>query len=166
MEHVQTIQPDFFGCLSHQLANKASKKQSIRAVDISLSWLDACLSKHREEDSRLFGMIQGGGIAEQRIRSAKETAKRPVDGFVLSAVGLGNSAEEQEERLQAVMKELPEIKPRLLAGLGAPDEVIRFIYLGIDMFHSAYPDILTEAGLAMVFPIGMTDTPIHQGKRK
>lgn len=59
-------------------------------------------------------MVEGGDILEERVRSAKETAKRPVAGFCLD--GLQTGSMDQALRIQliaAVTKELPEGKPRL-----------------------------------------------------
>lgn len=61
----------------------------------------------------MFGVVEGGDILEERLRSARETAKRPVAGFCLD--GFQNGAMDQALRSQlitAVTKELPEDKPR------------------------------------------------------
>lgn len=58
-------------------------------------------------------MLEGGDIFEERLRSARETAKRPVAGFVLD--GFQSTSMEQELRKQlitAVTEELPQDKPR------------------------------------------------------
>lgn len=61
----------------------------------------------------VFGVVEGGDILEERLRSARETAKRPVAGFCLD--GLQSGSMDQALRAQliaAVTKELPEDKPR------------------------------------------------------
>lgn len=58
-------------------------------------------------------MVEGGDILEERTRSAKETAKRPVGGFVLD--GFQGDAMTRELRLKlisSVTAELPDDKPR------------------------------------------------------
>lgn len=63
--------------------------------------------------AEIFGVVEGGDVLEERVRSARETAKRPVGGFVLD--GFHSEAMSQELRSQllpAVIKELPENKPR------------------------------------------------------
>lgn len=62
----------------------------------------------------MFGVVEGGDILEERVRSARETAKRPVAGFCLD--GLQTGSMDQTLRIQlisAMTKELPEDKPRL-----------------------------------------------------
>lgn len=61
----------------------------------------------------MFGVVEGGDILEERVRSARETAKRPVAGFCLD--GLQTGSMDQTLRTQlitAMIKELPEDKPR------------------------------------------------------
>lgn len=61
----------------------------------------------------MFGVVEGGDILEERVRSARETAKRPVGGFCLD--GLQTGSMDQTLRTQlitAMIKELPEDKPR------------------------------------------------------
>lgn len=57
--------------------------------------------------------MEGGDILEERLRSARETAKRPVGGFVLD--GFHSAAMVQDVRVQlikATSAELPQEKPR------------------------------------------------------
>ena len=56
-------------------------------------------------------------------RSAAEMAKREVDGFVLSGLGCGESAEERERMLRTSLSALQGDKPRMVTGLGTPAEV-------------------------------------------
>lgn len=65
------------------------------------------------QGSVMFGAIEGGDILEERLRSARETAKRPVGGFLLD--GFQGSAMIKETKLKliaSVTAELPEDKPR------------------------------------------------------
>lgn len=71
------------------------------------------LSCQELDRTRVFGVVEGGDILEERVRSARETAKRPVAGFCLD--GFQTGAMDQDLRTQlitAVTKELPEDKPR------------------------------------------------------
>lgn len=65
------------------------------------------------QGSVMFGAIEGGDVLEERLRSARETAKRPVGGFLLD--GFQGSAMAKETKLKliaSVTAELPEDKPR------------------------------------------------------
>lgn len=61
----------------------------------------------------MFGVVEGGDILEERVRSAKETAKRPVAGFCLDGFQTGSMDQALRTQLiTAVTSELPEDKPR------------------------------------------------------
>ncbi|KAL6071213.1 Queuine tRNA-ribosyltransferase subunit qtrtd1 [Balamuthia mandrillaris] len=102
---------------------------------------------------RPFGVIQGGGSMRQRKRSAQETAKRPVAGFVLGGFGLGESPSERANTIKSLLEELPSSKPRLISLEGSPVEVLECIELGMDLINTTYPDILANTGYGLVFPL-------------
>lgn len=63
----------------------------------------------------MIGVIEGGDVLEERLRSARETAKRPVGGFLLDGFqGNPTSLETRLHLLSSVTAELPEDKPRLV----------------------------------------------------
>jgi queuine tRNA-ribosyltransferase subunit QTRTD1 len=60
-------------------------------------------------------VIDGGNVIEERLRSARETAKRPVGGFLLDGFqGNLTTLETRLHLLSSVTAELPEDKPRLV----------------------------------------------------
>ena len=48
---------------------------------------------------------------------------------------------------------LPEHKPRMMHGLGTPAEVLACVALGVDLFETAYPAVVTSHGAAMVVSV-------------
>ncbi|KAM4887314.1 queuine tRNA-ribosyltransferase accessory subunit 2 [Thomomys bottae] len=159
MEIQQALQPDWFQCLSDGEAScegSTSIKRARKAVDRSLSFLDNCLRLQEESEilqkSVIIGVIEGGDVMEERLRSARETAKRPVGGFLLDGFQ-GNVAtlETRLHMLSSVTAELPEDKPRLICGVSRPDEVLECIERGVDLFESFFPYQVTERGCALTF---------------
>eukprot|EP01047_Picozoa_sp_COSAG01_P090755 COSAG01_NODE_22534_length_851_cov_1.771277_1_plen_189_part_10 len=70
---------------------------------------------HSHAALSLFGSVQGGGIAAERVRCARELAKRAeLAGFTLGGFGLGESPSDRMAMLRAVVAELPPEKPRLV----------------------------------------------------
>lgn len=58
-------------------------------------------------------MVEGGDVPEERSRSARETAKRPVAGFCLDGLQSARlNGALRSQLIAAVIKELPEDKPR------------------------------------------------------
>ena len=66
----------------------------------------------------MIGVIEGGDVMEERLRSARETAKRPVGGFLLDGFqGNPTVTETRLHLLSSVTAELPEYKPRPVLAL-------------------------------------------------
>ncbi|XP_029313344.1 queuine tRNA-ribosyltransferase accessory subunit 2-like isoform X2 [Cottoperca gobio] len=154
----KTVQPDWYQSMAdgETWPKNTSRKRVRKSVDRSLAHLDECLLVHHKsqelESVEVFGVVEGGDILEERLRSARETAKRPVAGFCLD--GLQTGCMDQALRTQlitAVTTELPEDKPRLLQGVGRPDEVLACVEAGVDLFESFFPFQVTERGCALSF---------------
>ncbi|KAI4888006.1 hypothetical protein NFI96_034675, partial [Prochilodus magdalenae] len=160
------IQPDFYQSMADGETWQAntSRKRVRKAVDRTLAHLDECLVLHHKSQelkkAEIFGVVEGGDILEERVRSARETAKRPLAGFVLD--GFQSSAMEQDLRSQlitAVTAELPQEKPRLLQGVGRPDEVIECVEAGVDLFEGFFPFQVAERGCALCFNYTIAPDP-------
>ncbi|XP_006211408.1 queuine tRNA-ribosyltransferase accessory subunit 2 isoform X1 [Vicugna pacos] len=163
----QALQPDWFQCLADGEATcdeATSMKRARKSVDRSLLFLDNCLKLQEESEvlqkSTIIGVIEGGDVLEERLRSARETAKRPVGGFLLDGLQ-GNPAtlETRLHLLSSVTAELPEDKPRLICGVSRPDEVLECIERGVDLFESFFPYQVTERGCALTFSFDYQPNP-------
>ncbi|KAI1891212.1 hypothetical protein AGOR_G00141460 [Albula goreensis] len=161
----RAIRPDWYQSLADGDTQQLSTHKRVRkSVDRTLSNLDQCLNLHISTEglrgSEVFGVVEGGVMLEERVRSAQETAKRPVGGFVLD--GLHSRTVSQELRSQliaAVTKELPEDKPRVLLGVGRPDEVLECVEAGVDLFETVFPFQVTERGCALCFSYDLDPDP-------
>uniref|UniRef100_A0A3Q1FVQ0 Queuine tRNA-ribosyltransferase accessory subunit 2 n=1 Tax=Acanthochromis polyacanthus TaxID=80966 RepID=A0A3Q1FVQ0_9TELE len=162
----KTVQPDWYQSMAdgETWQNSTSRKRVRKSVDRTLAHLDECLLVHQKSQEldgvEVFGVVEGGDILEERVRSARETAKRPVAGFCLD--GLQTGSMDQRLRTQlitAVNKELPEDKPRLLQGIGRPDEVLACVEAGVDLFESFFPFQVTERGCALCFSFDISLDP-------
>ncbi|XP_041480899.1 queuine tRNA-ribosyltransferase accessory subunit 2-like [Lytechinus variegatus] len=161
----EAIQPDWFEALCDgDTPQGCSVKRTRKAVDRTLTLLDTCLEAHQKSEilrnSDILGVIEGGQIVAERQRSAKETALRPVAGFVVDGViDQEMDSSTKCEIIQAVLKELPESKPRLLPGVSNPSDILEAVEAGIDIFDSSYPYKVTQRGCALVFPLyGLPDS--------
>ncbi|XP_007062147.3 queuine tRNA-ribosyltransferase accessory subunit 2 isoform X1 [Chelonia mydas] len=166
MSMQRALQPDWFQCLSDgdTISGETSRKRAKKSVDRSLFFLDECLQLQEKspelQDSVMVGVIEGGDMLEERLRSARETAKRPVGGFLLDGFQGQAMAKETKLKLMAsVTAELPEDKPRLIHGIGKPDEVLECIERGVDVFESFFPYQVTERGCALSFSYDYNPDP-------
>ncbi|KAF9310768.1 Queuine tRNA-ribosyltransferase subunit qtrtd1 [Podila horticola] len=111
-------------------------------------------------DVGLFAHVQGAQFEQERVRSAQETAKRAgVDGYIVDTNALPGSRDDILKMLKVSMDHLPADKPRLVYGMQAPEDVLRSIALGADLFDTSYPFLLTEDGKASLFSFGSVIAP-------
>nr|XP_015810671.2 queuine tRNA-ribosyltransferase accessory subunit 2 isoform X1 [Nothobranchius furzeri] len=166
----KVVQPDWYQSMADRETWQinASRKRVRKSVDRTLAHLDECLLLHQKSQEldrvSMFGVVEGGDILEERVRSARETAKRPVAGFCLD--GFQSGAMDPTLRIQlisAVTKELPEDKPRLLQGVGRPDEVLECVEAGVDLFEGFFPFQATERGCALCFSFNVSPDPERAG---
>ncbi|XP_053715876.1 queuine tRNA-ribosyltransferase accessory subunit 2 isoform X2 [Synchiropus splendidus] len=166
MDLQKHVQPDWYQSMAdgETWQNGTSRKRIKKSVTRTLAHLDECLLLHQKSEElngvEVFGVVEGGDILEERVHSASETAKRPVAGFCLDGLQTGAMTQDlRVELIRAVNKELPEDKPRLLHGVGRPDEVLACVEAGVDLFEGFFPFQVTERGCALCFNFDISPNP-------
>ncbi|XP_048397166.1 queuine tRNA-ribosyltransferase accessory subunit 2 isoform X3 [Stegostoma tigrinum] len=154
----QAFKPHWYQSMAdgEPLPPGTSRKRVKKSVDRTLAFLDGCLKEHQSSEvlknSEILGVIEGGDVLEERLRSVRETIKRPVGGFLLDGFQGEDMPDNSKLNLIAsVTGELPEDKPRLIHGIGKPDEVLECISRGVDLFEGFFPYLMTEQGRALTF---------------
>ncbi len=61
------------------------------------------------------------------------------DGYAIGGLSVGEPEDEMMKAVEWVTPILPEDKPHYLMGVGSPQDMIKAIANGIDMFDSTYP---------------------------
>ncbi len=103
-----------------------------------------------DSEQAYFGIVQGGTYADLRAESAQFIAKLPFDGIAIGGVSVGEGKSAMKEAVDAAIPHIPETKPRYLMGVGEPQDMIRAISQGIDMFDCVLPTRLARHGVALV----------------
>jgi len=83
--------------------------------------------------------VQGSTFKDLRIESAKQIVDIGFDGYAIGGVAVGEPRKYMWDVLKWVVSELPAEKPRYLMGLGRPEEIIKAVQNGIDMFDCVIP---------------------------
>jgi len=131
----------------------ATPEQVARAVDRTTRWLDRCIAAHdRPEAQALFGIVQGGIDPELRARSAREVTEFDLPGYAVGGLSLGEGPEAMDRVLEATCPLLPVGKPRYLMGVGKPEDLVRSIGRGVDMFDCALPTRNARNGEVFIWP--------------
>lgn len=82
----------------------------------------------------LFAVTQGGMHEGLRATSASDLASLDFPGYGIGGLGIGESKETSKRMLAASIRHLPADKPRYLMGIGAPEDLVRGVAAGVDMF--------------------------------
>ena len=97
----------------------------------------------------LYGIIQGGAFRDLREEAAKFISKMDFDGIGIGGA-LGNTKKEMYKILGWFTPLLPENKPKHLLGIGAPDDIIQGVKLGMDTFDCVMPTRIARNGSALL----------------
>ncbi len=119
------------------------------ALDLTLNWLKKSIEykKIKENQQELFGIIQGGFYPSLREESVSKILDFPLSGFALGGISVGEPKEKMYEITDYTVRLLPEDKPRYLMGVGAPEDLVIAVGLGIDMFDCVLPTRLARHGV-------------------
>ncbi len=117
-----------------------------KSVAASTRWAEGCKSAHDRQDQALFGIVQGGGFRDLRVKMAHELSAMGFDGYAIGGLSVGESKREMYEVLSYTAPELPAEKPRYLMGVGSPDAILEAVALGIDMFDCVLPTRIARNG--------------------
>ncbi len=88
---------------------------------------------------RLFGIVQGGTHEDLRQRSAEGLVEIGFDGYAIGGLSVGESKEDCYRFTDFTTQFLPEDKPRYFMGGGMPEEIVRYVFMGVDMFDCVLP---------------------------
>jgi len=127
----------------------ASREVAAAATRRSDAWAARCVEAHRgKSDQALFGIVQGGFHAELRAESARAITALPFDGYAVGGLSVGEPKETTFEVLEQTSPLLPADRARYLMGLGKPEDIVRAVGFGIDMFDCVLPTRLGRNGTA------------------
>lgn len=126
----------------------AERSEVIRAMELSARWAERSKTTFEslggpQKGQGLYGIVQGGTDIELRLQSAKLLTDIGFWGYSVGGLAVGEPQHEMLAVLDDTCPALPESKPRYLMGVGTPDDLIKSVARGIDMFDCVMP---TRAG--------------------
>jgi queuine tRNA-ribosyltransferase len=115
-----------------------------RAMRLSLRWAERSKAAFGTQAGRaLFGIVQGGTEPDLRRQSAEALAALDLPGYAIGGLAVGEPQADMLATIEATEPFLPRNKPRYLMGVGTPDDLLKSIARGVDMFDCVMP---TRAG--------------------
>lgn len=119
------------------------RKEAETSVKRTTLWAERSrkhfLASRMQEKQHLFGIVQGATYKDLRERSAREITDIGFDGYAVGGVSVGEPVEVMFETLDWVIPLLPQDRPRYFMGIGLPDQIVRAVGEGVDMFDTCIP---------------------------
>ncbi len=135
--------------LDECVALPASPKEIERAMEMSLRWAERCKVAFGDQPGKaMFGIVQGGDIPHLRVRSAQALAELNLKGYAIGGLAVGEPQEVMLDMIDTVIPHMPFEKPRYLMGVGTPDDMLKSVARGVDMFDCVMPTRSGRHGLA------------------
>lgn len=139
--------------LDECVALPADRKTIEKAMHLSLRWAERSRRKFEDMGSvtaghALHGIVQGGDDPALRIESARALAQLPFEGYSIGGLAVGEPQDVMLKMIEITAPELPEAKARYLMGVGTPDDLLKSVARGIDMFDCVMPTRAGRHGLA------------------
>jgi queuine tRNA-ribosyltransferase len=121
-----------------------------RAMQLSLRWGER--SKRAFETAppgyMLFGIVQGGDVANLRHASARGLVDIGFHGYAIGGLAVGEPQAVMLAMIEEVAPILPPERPRYLMGVGTPEDLLEAVARGIDMFDCVMPTRNGRHGMA------------------
>jgi queuine tRNA-ribosyltransferase len=135
--------------LDECVALPASPKEIERAMELSLRWAERCKTAFGDQPGKaMFGIVQGGDSPDLRVRSAQALSGLDLKGYAIGGLAVGEPQEVMLDMIDTTIPHLPTQKPRYLMGVGTPDDMLKSVARGIDMFDCVMPTRSGRHGLA------------------
>lgn len=120
------------------------------AVKRTTYWAARSLNARKKLSSNafLFGIVQGATYEDLRKRSVEEIVAMGFDGYSLGGLSVGEPDDLMYNMLSFTAGLLPKDLPRYLMGVGTPEQIVKAVGLGIDMFDCCVPTRYGRNGTA------------------
>ena len=146
VEIQQLLGPDVAMVLDVCVGLPAPYEVVREAMERTLRWEERALATHTRTDQALFGIVQGGVDPDLRGESAQRTADLGFVGFGIGGLSVGESAEDRDRAVEAVVAHLPPEATRYVMGLGDAEGVLDAVARGVDLFDCVWPTRLARHG--------------------
>ncbi|MGE0823584.1 MAG: tRNA guanosine(34) transglycosylase Tgt [Candidatus Binatia bacterium] len=110
-----------------------------RASALTTRWAERAQKARRRYDQAVFAIVQGGIFADLREQSARELTTLDFPGYAVGGLSVGEDPLVTHEVARHTIQFLPKNRPRYLMGVGMPEQLVRYVALGFDLFDCVLP---------------------------
>ncbi len=117
----------------------ASYHEAARANALTTRWAERALAAKTCGEQALFGIVQGGTFPDLREQSARALVRLDFPGYAVGGLSVGEDPGLTQQLAAYTVQFLPETRPRYLMGVGMPEQLVRYVALGFDLFDCVLP---------------------------
>jgi queuine tRNA-ribosyltransferase len=159
VEVQRALGADVMMAFDHCPPGGVSRSAAAEASERTLRWLERCRTRleilEREDGQRdvqmLMPILQGSVHADLRREALRRTREiGDWRGIAVGGLSVGEPKPSMWEVLEALQPEMPRNVPRYLMGVGYPDDMLKAIGRGIDLFDCVAPTRNGRNGTAWV----------------
>jgi len=129
--------------------NEYDKKELSKSVERTIAWASRSKVEYEKQIKKrnlkniekplLFSVIQGGTDLELRKKCAYELTKIGFDGYGFGARPVDQDGNFLADVLRLTANLIPKDSLRFALGIGTPDDIVKCIQMGWDMFDCVIP---------------------------
>ncbi|MBV6418664.1 MAG: Queuine tRNA-ribosyltransferase [Steroidobacteraceae bacterium] len=127
----------FDDCTAYPATHDAARA----SMERSMRWAARCRDHHGRAATTgaLFGIVQGGMYSDLRRASLESLLALDLPGLAVGGLAVGEPEAERLRVLDELVPHMPDGRPRYLMGVGRPEDIVRAVLRGIDMFDCVMP---------------------------
>jgi len=165
--------------LDHVPEAGVGREEVFESLERSLLWAKQGLDHFREQqdagslrqDQDFFCITQGGIYPQLRRSCILELNKHEFDGYGIGGLCIGEEKSDMFRMIHLSDELIPQEKIRYLMGVGKPEDIIKSVALGMDIFDSVFPTrnarhntILTRKGSYNIRAAGLArdESPLEE----
>ncbi len=146
MEIQWMLGPDIAMAFDHVVPATADRSVAEDALERTTRWLERCRARHsqlaadRPDSQTIWPIAQGATNHGLRKRAVDQIASLGEwTGIAVGGLAVGESRETMYGVLEAMEPSLPRGVPRYLMGVGFPEDLLRAVARGMDLFDCVAP---------------------------
>jgi len=144
----ETFGVDVAMVLDECVASDTDRAGVERAVERTTRWAVRSRDARTRDDQMVFAIVQGGMDLGLRERSAAALVPLGFDGYAVGGLSVGEERGLTSRVARHTVALLPEDRPRYLMGVGTPEELVRYVAMGFDLFDCVLPTRNARNGMA------------------
>jgi queuine tRNA-ribosyltransferase len=145
MDIQRILGPDIVMAFDECTSYPASIDVARKSMELTHRWEKRSLEYFRStkpiygHEQQLFGIVQGSIYPDLRKISAEALVEMGFDGYAIGGLSVGEPKDDMYAITDVVTDILPADQPRYLMGVGKPEDLVKAVGLGVDMFDCVLP---------------------------